>query len=533
MNPLIQPRGATRNAASPSYSDVNFAVNGGGPDSNGVTFNGAAADGDTVVIPAGVASWTSGLIISHGITLQGQTVITGDHTTSPNMTAADHTIIQDDVPRTVNGGALISDSVLTPTQSVRITGLTLQYGVSVTSANTNGIMRLSGTCPSFRIDHCHFNRLYGFAFVSNGWLYGVVDHCIFDIREYGGCIVVQHSTWGNQVNGWGSWAEPAYFGSEKFIFVEDNTVNNLSLYPSIAICGATLGGRYVLRYNVINNAGTLGHGTEAGTVRGVRAVEIYNNAYSTAHQRPGGQCRGGTLLLHDNTYTGQYTGSIQPLPLRLFQNAGGAGTGTAWGGADGTSPWDLNATEPDGTHVDGHAPYTFATGTHTGPNVPTGNTEIVTVSGNPWTPNQWAGYTITNTNSASQYYTGHGYISSNTTNTLTVAAMAINTPNLGFNTGDTFAIDKVLRIIDQPGSGAGDLIVGNPPGSTNLTGTSWPHYPNQAREPLYSWNNTLNGVNVNFTHSNARSNLLENIDFYNNTPMPGYTPYVYPHPLVS
>ena len=148
--------------------------------------------------------------------------------------------------------------------------------------------------------------------------------------------------------------------------MEDNTVNNLSFYPSIAICGATLGARYVLRYNVINNAGTLGHGTEAGTVRGVRAVEIYNNAYFAAHQIGGGQCRGGTMLLHDNTYTGQYTGSIQPLPLRLFQNAGGAGTGTAWGGADGTNPWDLNATEPDGTHVDGHAPYTFATGTHIG-----------------------------------------------------------------------------------------------------------------------------------------------------------------------
>src|SRR5213078_1125744 len=112
--------------------------------------------------PPGIASWTSGLIITHGITLQGQTVITGDHTTSPNMTAADHTVIQDDVPRTVNGGAvLISNTVLTPTQSVRITGLTLQYGISVTSFDGNGLMRLSGTCPSFRIDHCHFNQLYG------------------------------------------------------------------------------------------------------------------------------------------------------------------------------------------------------------------------------------------------------------------------------------------------------------------------------------------------------------------------------------
>src|SRR5207249_8307296 len=123
--------------------------------------------------------------------------------------------------------------------------------------------------------------------------------------------------------------------------------------------------------------------------------------------------------------------------------------------------------------------------------VPSQNTQTVTVSGNPWTPNQWAGYTITNTNSTSQYYRGHGYISSNTTNTLTVANLVEtdHPPTLGFNTGDTFAIHKVLRIIDQPGSGAGELIVGNPPGSNNLTGTSWPHYPNQAMEPLYSWNN--------------------------------------------
>jgi len=198
-----------RNAASPSYSDVNFAVNGGGPDSNGITFNGAAADGDTVVIPAGTASWTSALFISHGITLQGQTVITGDHTTSPNMTATDYTIIQDDAPRNVRGGVLISNENLTPTQSVRITGLTLQYGVSVTDFDQTGVLRLAGTSPSIRVDHCHFNQLYGYAVLAAGWLYGVVDHCIFDIREYGGCIVVHHSTWGNQVNGWGSWAEPA------------------------------------------------------------------------------------------------------------------------------------------------------------------------------------------------------------------------------------------------------------------------------------------------------------------------------------
>src|SRR5205814_3071939 len=101
---------------------------------------------------------------------------------------------------------------------------------------------------------------------------------------------------------------------------------------------------------------------------------------------------------------------------------------------------------------------------HIGPNVPSQPTETITVSDNPYIANQWAGFTITNTNPSSPFYLGHGYISSNTTNTITISAEAINAPNLGFNTGDTFAIHKVLRMIDQPGSGPGDLIVGNPPG---------------------------------------------------------------------
>ncbi|PYK72355.1 MAG: hypothetical protein DME44_04650, partial [Verrucomicrobia bacterium] len=304
---------------------MNFAVNGGGPDSNGLSFNGAAADGDTVVIPPGTASWTSALFISHGITLQGQTVITGDHTTSPNMTATDYTIIQDDVPRNVRGGVLISDEGLTATQSVRITGLTLQYGVSVTDFDQTGVLRLAGTSPSFRIDHCHFNQLYGYAVLAAGWLYGVIDHCVFDIRDAGGAINVWHSTWGNQVQGWGSWAEPAYFGSEKFVFVEDNIANNLGFRPGIAFCGGTFGGRYVFRYNISNDGTTWPHGTEDAIYRGIRAAEIYNNAYFSSRTLiKGGECRGGTMLLHDNTYTGQYSGSMEPIPIRLFQSAGGA-----------------------------------------------------------------------------------------------------------------------------------------------------------------------------------------------------------------
>jgi hypothetical protein len=218
--------------------------------------------------------------------------------------------------------------------------------------------------------------------------------------------------------------------------------------------------------------------------------------------------------------------------LRIYrQFQGGASNRPgSWGSAaNGTNPWDYNATEKDGRHVDGHAPYLYATGTHIGGN----DSTTVTVSGTPWQPNQWAGYSIMNTSSTSPYFNGCNYISSNTSNTLTLSPITGDPPFPRFNTGDTFAVHKVLIVLDQPGRGRGDLIVGNPSGTANLAGTAWPAWPRQALEPCYSWNNTLNGSNLDFPNVDSQNVLRENVDYYNNTPMPGYRPYTYPHPLTT
>ena len=39
---------------------------------------------------------------------------------------------------------------------------------------------------------------------------------------------INMSDWGGRSYGDGSWAEPAYYGSEKFVFIEDNCFNNTS-----------------------------------------------------------------------------------------------------------------------------------------------------------------------------------------------------------------------------------------------------------------------------------------------------------------
>ena len=84
---------------------------------------------------------------------------------------------------------------------------------------------------------------------------------------------------------------------------------------------------------------------------------------------------------------------------------------------------------------------------------------------------------------------------------------------------------RPLRILDQPGLGAGAHINRNAP--------AW---PNQATEPMYSWNNTNadDGSQFGYTVSaNGGFTILAGRDYFNGTIKPGYTPYTYPHPLVS
>ncbi|MBR9677354.1 PGF-pre-PGF domain-containing protein [Candidatus Woesearchaeota archaeon] len=64
----------------------------------------------------------------------------------------------------------------------------------------------------------------------------------------------------------------------------------------------------------------------------------------------------------------------------------------------------------------------------------------------------------------------------------------------------------------------------------------------QDQEPLYEWNNVLNGADVDISVSNAYAGCInpqpsdhikENRDYYNDLEKPDYVPYIYPHPLVT
>jgi hypothetical protein len=499
-------RAATINANSPSFTDVSAAI-------------ASASDGDTVIIPAGTATWTSTLTITKGITLIGQTT-----TNSDDGTATDNTIITENLTRDSGGNAVLFWFNTNLGKTYRLSGLTFREG-STTPAS-NAMIRFMGTSQAVRLDHCHFDDLTHEDFligIGNWPLYGVIDHNVFDFTS----AINSHASiqFASSAYGDDSWTQPAYFGSEKFMFAEDNYFNNTSGNFYGGVVDVFIGGRAVLRHNHCHDVVLVGnHGTESGRYRGGRAMEVYNNDFHWPYSRDVGGVRSGSIVLHDNTHDGATLNNVDyamQLYRLLEQGPGG------WDGATGDNPWDVNATESDGTHVDGHAPYLFESGTATG-GFTSGGTAILTDTTKTWTTNQWANYEVKKLSGGKP-----GEISSNGSNSLTTTIDTGYGGGATWTAGDQYQIHKVLIVLDQLGRGAGDLITGDTPINQTTGNAAWPH---QALEPCYCWNDVYTPTNTTITlqpTSNSTGVLTQGRDYINGTPMPGYTPYTYPHPLVS
>ena len=178
----------------------------------------------------------------------------------------------------------------------------------------------------------------------------------------------------------------------------------------------------------------------------------------------------------------------------------------------------------DGTNIlaNGQA-YDPAAGTWGGGNNVTDITKT-------WLPDQWLGdgvsFIIINLSSPLDKNGEHAQslLSGNTANTLKQGKAP--TP---FHIGDTYEIWKVKTSLDQPGQGSGILLTGVPPNASPVT---WPQR-GYSREPCYSWNNIdpTNGREMDIVADEPSMKLGR--DYFNRTPKPGYTPFVYPHPLVN
>jgi hypothetical protein len=448
-----------------------------------------ASDGDTITVPTGTFSWTNKIFLTKAVTLQGNT--TTDSTTG---NCVDNTIILDNIPRG-SGGGLIN---LGGNGGQRITGLTFQPGLPQMAFH--GIICVtSGTTPD-RIDHCHFHGIYRSPKIGvfcQNW--GVIDHNVLD-KQIANEGLVHFWPAARTDLGDSLFQTSAGFGTANFLFVEDNYMHGG--------CDIHAGGKICGRYNKLFNANFGAHGTGRThhDGRGGRAYELYNNEYHFTASRTLDGADSGTIIMHDNVVYDHNASGIGLQVYRTFTS-----TGSPFHGADGANAWDYNVTESDGTHVDGHPPYVFDSGTWEAAG---GST--LTDNDKHWTTNQWVGYSVRRPSDGAV-----SSIAANTDKVLTIHTVY----SQGWAAGNAYEIHKVLRVLDQPGLGAGNAI--------NRASPAW---PNQVTEPCYSWNNINHNDSSHFNFTPSRGGgftIVAGRDYFNDTPMPGYTPYTYPHPLTT
>ncbi len=477
------------------------AYNSDGTPGNIQTLHDSAADGDTITIPAGTFNWTTGVNVTKGITLQGAGI--------------GQSIIEDNI--TAVSGNLLKITTATG-KSYRVTGI--QFNRSRATEHVGyGAIALSGSSTSFRFDHCKFNAITtGPYFLISGRVNGVIDHNDF-IRgstssSSSGCFFIYSDTWGGGVYGNASWSSPVNWGSAAFLFIETNTFSVDAPNVIKGISDAYSGARYVFRYNTSTNMKMeLGHGTESsGYARGVRAVEVYNNTFSNSPASSANllDIRSGTALVHDNTSTGWSHTAWGTATVDRCIGYYSFNSVRGWEGANGLSAWDIND------------PALYASGTAS-----TGSgQERLIVTGASWTTNQWAGYALLDLDGGFTDGQGiiwpnnFGTIMSNTSDTILTYAGAFS-PRLNFATGHRYEIRKVTQCFDGVGTGLCDAMPGGPLAA---------HDMHQVLDPLYCWNNTVDGTAANWV-TGPTGGTTEGVHFINGTAKPGYTPYVYPHPL--
>jgi hypothetical protein len=242
---LVSPQvgfGGTIIAASPSATNVQTAING-------------AVDGDIVIVPAGSATWTTGVVVSgKSITIQGagidQTIITGA-TGNPSGSFTLYFTAMNRKPFRVTGITFHSDSVL--------------YGFSEVQAQSDSV--------GFRIDHCKFTNLTRRGIVAGGaqglaFTEGLIDHCTFEVAgnfsAQGVTVSANTFTEPPAVGPEGSlssWVILPQWGTSHYVYIEDCTFNfsirnddGVELYD---------GGRAVIRHCAFINTGIGVHGCDS------------------------------------------------------------------------------------------------------------------------------------------------------------------------------------------------------------------------------------------------------------------------------
>jgi hypothetical protein len=193
---------ATITAASCAATDVQEALN-------------RANAGDTVVIPAGSASWTQAVTWNApaNVTIQG------------NGTSAigggDQTVIIDN---SSSGAPLLRVNV-SSSGVFRMTGITFRSGTG--AYKDNGTVTIYGP-GTVRMDHMHFAMSSGANYkvlVIGAGVFGVLDSSILDLDGTNAIYIYNGRCGPGDWMGNLEWSLPTDFGGPSYFYIEDNIIN--------------------------------------------------------------------------------------------------------------------------------------------------------------------------------------------------------------------------------------------------------------------------------------------------------------------
>jgi hypothetical protein len=242
-------------AASPSYTDVNAKVI-------------LASDGDTVQIPAGTATWTSGITIAKGITVQGagrtSTVITNNISGTGSYSQPLFTLS--------DGGSgtrrISAIGMRAPAISNNFTG---RQGIGIA---------IYGYGTQKRVDNCQFDDLYAGLYIGNS--NGVSDHNYYynlsEVARHVGYNLSPDSGVVGQLYAWNHF-RPLAFDSLNYFIHENETVEitgDANVSDEVEACS------YCFRYSTIT-------------------LREAHSPYTAAQSFPLFDCHG------DNPLSGQYS----------------------------------------------------------------------------------------------------------------------------------------------------------------------------------------------------------------------------------
>lgn len=390
--PLSGPTTYTSNSCN--WGDVISIVNG---PTRIVSF-----DGDVTKIASGNCSWTQGVSFPSGIGVTVMGAGTPDNrpsTSVPSASCATGTTIN------VSGiPAVFSMAPVVGNSTTRGSCMTLNATGNAEGFDVRGTCTISSGCPDFRLDNTTWTGwtgksvAYNCSLTSNciAGVFGVADHnsATNDYSNFLQFIQVHFGQFpdyfGNNsslgIYGNNSWANPEFYGSNRFFFIENNTFRGVQCCENEAMSRlGTLGGggRVVVRFNQFLDmrqyAAVVWHGTEDST-RSPRAYEAYGNSYE-CNEDGTTACsslvaiRGGTGLVWGNSINVP-NGSLFSDLVEL-DNYRAVSSPSIWGPCDGSNPYDVN----DGT--------TYFSGKITNIN---GSTLTISdnMGGPSWTPHtQW------------------------------------------------------------------------------------------------------------------------------------------------